>query len=162
MVSYYRTSGGLYYKEYANGRKVRVSRLEGQTGGAAKKASPKRSKSRASPKRSKSRASPKRSPIRYTPEEQMCIDYAQAKIDENKKLPKGTFKHIGHLVAVSYEQARAEHPECLDFFDREKVRKAALRKARRASKKKSRRSRKRKTRSKKRVQKKSPKKSPRK
>lgn len=146
MVHYYRTPSGLYYKEFSDGRKVRVSRLEGQTGGAAKKASPKRSKSRASPKRSKSRSSPKR--VSYTPMEQKCIDWAQAKIAENKKSPKGTFKHVGHLVAVSYEQARADHPECADFFDREKVRKGAERAARRAAKKKS-RSRKRKSRGKK-------------
>ena len=84
MVQYYRTRGGLYYKEYADGHKVRVSKGEfSQTGGAAKKQSPKKSRSK-----SKSRRSPRKSPMRYTPGEQQCIDYVQAKITENKALPK--------------------------------------------------------------------------
>ena len=141
MVEYYRTPSGLFYKQYTNGKCVRVSRSEyNLTGGASK--SPKNKKSK-----SKSRRSPK-TKIVYTPAEQQCIDWVQAKIAENKKLPKGTFQHIGHLVAISYEQARAEHPECGDFFDREKVRKAAAKAARKKSKAKSRRKRRR-TRSKK-------------
>lgn len=163
MVQYYRTPGGLYYKQLGggSGRKVRISEdeFEQKRGGAAKakvtkarKSSSRSSKKVASKTISKKRShkglkSPKnkksgRPVMNYTPTEQACVDYAQSQIGENVKgLKEGKFKHIAQAVAVSYNEMREAHPECADFYDREKARKDALKAVRRAEKQSKRSSR---------------------
>jgi hypothetical protein len=84
--------------------------------------------------------------INYSKAEQQCIDWAQEKISVNKannldkfkmKNKRGKeFTNIGWLVATSYEETGQAHPECQDFFNREKERKAVLKAQRRASRKK--------------------------
>lgn len=142
MVQYYRTQKGLFYKQYGTGTCRRVSRSEFfQRAGADDVVA----------------AAASAPEIKYTNAEQQCIDWAQEKIAENKannldkfkmKNKRGKeFTNIGWLVKTSYEETGQRHPECQEFFDRERERKATIKAQRRASRKK-RRSR-RKTRSRK-------------
>lgn len=111
-MEYYRTPKGLCYKRDRNGSCRRVSMDEYlQRGGA------------------------------YSAKEQKCIDLAQEIITKNKALPKGTFKHLGHLVAASYETASSSYPDCAPFYASEKKKKdeaKGLRKKEKAKKRKTR------------------------
>tara|TARA_R100001163_G_scaffold11087_1_gene10146 strand:+ start:3882 stop:4358 length:477 start_codon:yes stop_codon:yes gene_type:complete len=139
-MSYYQTPGGLFYKQCAGGQCRRIPRLEFFQKAGAKDVVA---------------AAASQPDINYTKKEQQCIDWAQERVEVNKAENMDKFKmtnkkgkefnNIGWLVATSYEEAGVAHPECQDFFAREKLRKTAAKEARRASKKK-RRSRKRKSR----------------
>jgi len=117
----------------------------------AKKVS--RKSSRKSSRKASSRKSSRKSARKHTPrekpvyqgEDKICDDYAQAVISKNKELPKGTYPHIAALVAESYKQARAEHPECASFYDSERERKMKEKEARRSRKTSSRKTSSRKT-----------------
>lgn len=173
MVSYYKTPGGLYYKELSTGGKVRVSRSEySQSGGAAKKKSPKKSpkkKSKKTSKKSPKKASSKRSPkkmsakrshkrmgstVEYTEDEKKCLDEVYQKIRELAPgVKEGKYPHMGAVYAISYKEVGDAKPECSDFFQKEKERKdimKAERKAKRGSKKRRSPKKSSKTRSKKR------------
>lgn len=128
-MKYYRTSSGYCYKQYANGKSVRVSDTEySQQGGATTTTTTTKSKS----------------PPKLSAKDQKCVDLAQDIIANNKQLwikdgkkDRTKFKHVAALVAVSYDEARKKYPECVTFYDSNKKLRDAAKADRKANKKKS-------------------------